>query len=132
MARGEADVGFRAGGHISEAHQRAVRISGEFKANVITNGNGQVPMGILQNDPDATGQGATVRMSGVSRAELGGSVSAAGPLSIDNSGRLIAAAWESPIGTADLYVFAWALEDGAISEVIDVWITGAPVPGSLE
>ena len=128
----EADVNFRAGGDISAAHQRAVLIDGERQVNVITNANAQVPMGILQNDPNASGQGATLRMLGVSRAELGGTVTANQPLSIDNSGRLISAPWESPIGTADLYVFAWALEGGAISEVIDVWVTGAPVPGSLE
>ena len=130
--RGTAIVSFRAAADISAAHQRAVRITDEFQVNVITDGNAQVPMGILQNKPDTIAFGADVQMGGVSRAELGGTVTFAEPLSIDNSGRLILAAWESPIGTADLFIFAWALESGVVSEVIDVWLTGAPVPGSLE
>ena len=130
--RGTAIVSFRAAADISAAHQRAVRITGAFQVNVITNANAEVPMGILQNDPDTIAFGADVQMGGVSRAELGGTVTAGDPLSIDNSGRLILAAWETSVATGDLFIFAWALEDGVLSEVIDVWLTGAPVPGSTE
>lgn len=133
MGQGEVIVGFRAGADLTAAHQRAILIDDEFQVNVITNANApQIPMGILQNAPDTAGHGADVLMSGVSRAELGGTVTANAALSIDNSGRLIAAPFEAAIGTADLFIFAFALEGGAVSEVIDVWVTGAPVPGSTE
>lgn len=129
----EQIINFRAGADISAAHQRAVLIDDERQVNVITNANApQIPMGILQNAPDTAGHGADVMMLGVSRAKLGGTVTANAALSISNNGSLIAAPWEAAIGTADLFIFAYALEGGAINEVIDVWVTGAPVPGSTE
>lgn len=133
MGQGEVVVSFRAGADISAAHQRAVLIDDDFQVNIITNANApQIPAGILQNDPNAAGQGASVLMSGVSRAELGGTVTAGAALSMNNDGQLIAAPFEAAIGTADLLIFAFALEGGAVNNVIDVWVTGAPVPGSTE
>lgn len=133
MGQGEVVVSFRAGANISAAHQRVVKIDDDFQVNVTTNANApEIPIGILQNDPNAAGQGASVLISGVSRAELGGTVTAGAALSMNNDGQLIAAPFEAAIGTADLLIFAFALEGGAVNNVIDVWVTGAPVPGSTE
>lgn len=123
---------FRAEADVSLGFQLAGRITDEHEVGLITNANAQVPMGIIVNKQATTGAGVDLQMTGVARARLGGSVTASNPLSINDSGELISAPFESPIGTADLYIFAWALEDGANDEVIDIWLTGAPVPGSLE
>lgn len=123
---------FRAAADVSAGFQLAGRITGEHEVGLITNGNAQVPMGIIVNKQDVTGAGVDLQMTGVARARMGGTVTAGQPLSINNTGELISAPFEAAIGTADLYIFAWALEGGANDEVIDVWLTGAPIPGSTE
>lgn len=124
---------FHAAADISSSQFHAVMGSGEFGIAPITNGNAQVPIGILENDPDADGQPASVCVFGVTRARCGGSVSAWNRLSVNNTGELIAAPYEAAIGTADLYVIATALEDGADNEIIEVFVHGiVGVPGSTE
>ena len=127
------ELTFHATADLSARQFYAVKGSGEYGVAAITNGNAEVPIGILQNDPDADGQPAVVCVFGRARARVGGAVSAFNKLSVNNTGELIAAPYEAAIGTADLYVVATALEDGADNEIIDVFVNGfAAVPGSAE
>ena len=56
------------------------------------------------------------------RQSWGGSVNAGNFLAPDNDGKLINAPQEAAPGTADLYVIAMALQDGADSEIIQVMV----------
>ena len=122
-----------ASGNLSASQLRAVKLSGSnpFEVSAITNGNAEVPIGILQDEPTVAGQGCDVAIVGVCKAQFGGTVSIGNALSINNTGQLIAAPFESPIGTADLYVIAIALEAGASGTKGMVRLL-SPVPGSLE
>lgn len=118
---------------MATSQYRAVRLSGAapFEVALITDASVQVPVGILQDDPDAAGKGCDVAIVGVCKAEFGGNVSINNHLSVSNNGQLIAAPFESPIGTANLYVIAQALEAGAVNTRGMVKLL-SPVPGSLE
>lgn len=114
---------------LSALQFHAVVVSGEYTVSKVTNGNAQIPLGILANDP-TEGQMASVVLNGITRARVGGSVSAGNHLSMNNTGELIAAPQEYSTGS-DLYVFARALEDGANDEIIDVELF-APILNSTE
>ena len=106
-----------ASGDISTSQHRAVRLSGSnpFEVSAITNANApQIPVGILQDEPDAAGKGADVAIDGVCKAEFGDTVTIGAVLGMDNSGRLIPAPFETSPATADLYCFAVALEAGTV------------------
>ena len=129
-----AGISFVASGDLSASQYRCVRMSGSasFEVSAITDANAQTPFGILQNDPSAAGEPAEVATPGmIAKAELGGTVNEGDLLGCNNSGDLIAAPAESPMGTADLYINALALEAGADTEVIKVLVL-TPVKGSLE
>lgn len=117
-------AGLVANGDMSALQFRAVRMTGiDFQIAEITNGNSQVPIGILQDAPKAAGMPAEVCGPGEQcKAELGGSVNAGNFLAPDNDGKLINAPQEAAPGTADLYVIAMALQDGADSEIIQVMV----------
>jgi hypothetical protein len=117
----------------SAKQYHVVKGAGENGFALITNANAEVPIGILQNDPDADGQPGEVCIFGRCKAELAGNVTAFNALSFNNDGELIAAPYEAAIGTADLYVVAIALETGVDGDIIDVLCIGfASVPGSTE
>lgn len=124
---------FHATADLSSKQYHAVRLSDEYAVSAISDANApQIPIGILQNDPDADGQPAEVVTMGFCRAECGGTISANDMLGMNNDGELISAAYEAAIGTADLHVFAIALEDGADGEIIEVFVFAPGVPGSTE
>jgi hypothetical protein len=118
----------------SSAHQyHVVKGAGENGFALITNANAEIPIGILQDDPDGDGKPGAVCVFGKCKAELGGTVTAYQKLSFNNDGELIAAPYEAAIGTADLYVVATALESGGDGDIIGVLCHGfASVPGSTE
>jgi hypothetical protein len=124
--------GLKASADLSAAQFRCVQISAAFTVAPITNGNAQIPIGVLQNDPDAANEAAEVIALGASMVEAGASFSAGDSLVSDNSGRLITGAFEAAIGTADLYVVGRALEAaGAAGDHMRAWL-GVYVPGSAE
>lgn len=122
---------FEAGSDLSAKQYHAVLLDEDFRVDAITNGNAQVPIGILQNDP-ISGEAAEVALMGeVCFAEAGGSITYGNALSVNNDGELIAAPFEAAIGTADLYIIAFALEDASDGDHFKVLVT-SPVPGSTE
>jgi len=103
-----------------------------FEVSAITDANAEKPFGIQQDDPDAAGQGVEVCVAGeICKAEYGDTIDEGEYLSCDNSGRLIPAPYETSPATADLYIFAMALEAGAVSEFHYVLVL-TPVKASTE
>lgn len=82
----------------------------------VTNANGERPIGILQDDPAATGDPCLVAYDGVCEAEYGGSVTAGDTLAVNNSGQLISDAEVTDGSAVDLHHIATALEAGASGE----------------
>ncbi len=107
--------GMVASGDLSSSQHRFVRMSASNPGEVsaISDGNTQIPVGVLMNDPNAAGQPAEVAgpFSTV-KVECGGSIDEGEALSVDNDGKVIAAPFESAPGTADLYICATALQAG--------------------
>ena len=132
MSDGQSSV---ASGDLPSNQSRLVRMSGaaSFEVSAITNGNGQKPFGIQQNDPANAGEPVEVALPGtVAKAELGGTVNEGDELGSNAaSGELIAAPVEAAMGTADLYINALALEAGADGDIIKVLVL-TPVKGSTE
>ncbi len=109
-----------------------LNVSTDRYVSPFTNANApQVPIGILQNDPDAAGKAAEVCIFGVCKAIYGGNVTRGDSLSMDNTGRLISdAITEVLAGNAlDLFHCAYALESGAVNEVRQVIFVGPRVMG---
>ena len=126
--------GFVASGDLSANQFRAVQLSeaASFEVSAITNANAEKPFGIQQDDPNAAGQGVEVALVGeICKAEYGGTVDEGDYLSCNNSGQLIAAPFETSPATADLYIFALALEAGAVNEIHYVLVL-SPVLASTE
>lgn len=115
--------GMKASGDLSASQFMAVRLTGDesFDIGAITNGNAQIPIGILQNAPNADGKPAEVAGPGEQcKAELGGTVDEGNFLAPTNDGSLINAPWETSPATADLYLIAMALEAGVDGDIIQV------------
>jgi hypothetical protein len=77
-------------------------------------------IGILQNDPNAAGQAATVAYAGVSKAKAGGSITAGARVTADANGAVIAAT------TAGDAVIGVALAGAASGDIIPVLINPFP------
>lgn len=113
--------GMTADADLSADQYRAVRMTGAFQVGLITNANAQRPIGILQDDPDASGKPALVAYDGVCRARVGtGGVTAGDGLSIENDGDLITDAEVTDGSAVDLHHIADALETGAVGDVVFV------------
>ena len=120
----EADADF-------SAHQyHAVQLSAtENRVSLITNANAQRPIGILQDDPNAAGQGADIAYMGIAKAECGGTVTRGNPLGVNNDGEVIADV-EVLDGTAvDLHHIGFALEDGVDGDIIKVLVHTPTIVG---
>lgn len=77
-------------------------------------------VGILQNEPTALGQAATVAYAGVSKAKAGGSITAGARVTADASGNVIAAA------TAGDAVIGVALQGAASGDIVQVLVNPFP------
>ena len=73
-------------------------------------------VGILENKPKSAGQPATVCVSGMAKATVGGAVTAGAWLHVDDDGHLVATT------TAADAVIGRALESGASGQVVSVLI----------
>ena len=123
---------FEAGADLSSHQYHAVQLDEDFRVDVITDANApQLPIGILQNDP-VSGEAAEVALPGeICFAEAGTTITFGQELGMNNDGELIPAAQETGPATADLYVFAIALEDAADGEHFKVLVI-SPLLASTE
>jgi len=83
-------------------------------------GAGEAGVGVIQDEPLADRAG-NVMIVGVSKIELGGSVSAMNTLKSDANGKAVAAS------ATDQFIFGVALESGSSGEFIDMLLFGANV-----
>ena len=101
--------------------EAAADLSGAQFRGVVVNASGQITLaaldnvfvGVLQDNPDAIGQAAAVRFTGVTKAVAGAAVTAGGRLVTDANGAFI------PVG-ANSNPGATALESGAAGEIIAI------------
>ena len=110
-----------AGGDLSTRQFYAVKMSetsgNAFEVAAMTSG-GQRPIGILQNDPNTSGQGAEVMLTGISKVALGGNVTQGDALSNDSFGRLAAVVLSSSLAAPGRYIVGTALQSGNTSGII--------------
>lgn len=90
-------ISLPAGADLSTKQFRAVKVNSSAQAVVA--GAGEFAIGILQNKP-AAGQAATITYSGVSKAILGGSVTAGATVASDGNGAFVDAT-EARTNTSD-------------------------------
>ncbi len=82
------DIGFlKASADLSSYQHYGVKISADFTVAPATSA---AVDGILQNKPAAAGRACQVRVSGVSKVELGGTVTAGDKATTDGNAKLIA------------------------------------------
>lgn len=89
MAFGNAgvDISREAGQDLSAKQYHFVTIASD--GQVDATGDGLLAHGVLQNDPSAAGQGATVRISGVTKVYAGGACTRGGLVSSTAAGRAV-------------------------------------------
>lgn len=113
--------GVSAGADLSAKQFHAVRLdSTERQVVAITNANAQAPVGILQDDPAASGRPADVAYFGVCKAECGSTVSYGDDLAVNNDGEVITDVEVADGGAVDLHHIGVALEAGVDGSVIDI------------
>ena len=120
MANLQLIPGLSAGADISANQFEAVRQgAADLEVRAITV-NTQIPIGILQNNPNAAGQGAEVAGPGSTcKARLGGTVTRGDLLTVDGDGELVTAT----AGTdTTRYVIAQALQSGVDQDVVMVLV----------
>ena len=115
--------GLKTATDLSARQFKAVQISASNTVATITNGNAEVPFGVLQNNPVGTTANplsAEVVTFGETKAVAGGTITAGNFLSIDNTGGFIAAPYETSPATADLYICAVALESAVSGDTFRI------------
>jgi len=68
-----------------------VKVTGARQCGLATAAANEIPVGVLQNKPQYTGQAATVGLRGISKVEAGGNVSAGNAIKIKATGQGVAA-----------------------------------------
>jgi hypothetical protein len=97
----------------------------------VTNANASRPIGVLQDDPDATGAPADVAYFGVIKAEAGAAVTFGDTLALDNSGRVVTDAELTDGSASDLHHIGDALEAASgAGAIIDIMLHTADRIGS--
>lgn len=112
--------GAQAAEDLSSYQYKAVQVTTtDWRVGPITNANApQVPIGILQNDPDTAGHPADVAIVGVCKAECATTVTAGDNLAVNNSGEVTPD--DETTTSSDLYHIGVALEDGVDGQVIQI------------
>ena len=92
-------ISLPADGSMAAYQWRFVKINSSSQATLC--GDGEAAVGVLQNDPAAVGQGATVCIAGITKVEIGGTVTASGAVASDSVGRAVdAVSGDRILGTA--------------------------------
>ena len=113
--------GAQAGADLSSNQYKALRFdSTERQFVVISNANAQKPIGVQQDNPDASGQAIDIASSGMAKWECGGTVSYGDSLACNNAGEAISDA--EVASSADLHHLGYALEAGVDGDIIDVML----------
>jgi hypothetical protein len=97
------DISLNAASDLTGFQYRAVRVRGSNGVDIASLNAVHHCIGILQNEPDAVGRSARVRVFGETKAVSGAAVTAGVPVSHNASGYVIAA-------TSGLLVIGQALE----------------------
>lgn len=108
------DLSVTAGSDLSSNQYYLVKRSGGNLALCST--AGERPLGVLQDDPAASGRAGTVRIAGLTKVMLGGSVSQDDLLTVDTAGKAVAA------GATGGYVWGVANEAGSSGEIVSAII----------
>lgn len=95
---------------------RFVKVTGAHAVGLCSTASNEIPMGVVQNKPQVTGQSATVAIHGVSMVQAGGTIAAGNPIKVDTTGRGVAA---TPGTDAALYVGV-AIGSAAIGQLVPV------------
>ena len=116
--------GFQTVTDLSARQYHAVLMSAAFTVATMTNGNAEIPFGVLQEGvlgTTAKPKGVELITHGQTKGKLGGTVTPAGVfLSVGNDGTFIAAPYETSPATADLYICGRALEAGVSGDIIQI------------
>jgi len=91
-------------------------IAGGFEVGVTT-ALTQRPIGILTNDPNTSGQGAEVVLSGIVKAQYGDTITIGQALSFGTDGRVAPILIDSTDALSKRYVIGQALQAGTSGEV---------------
>lgn len=70
---------------------RFVKVTGAHQVGLCTTAANEVPIGVMQNKPQVTGQAATVAIQGVSMVQSGAAVTAGAAVKVDTTGRAVTA-----------------------------------------
>jgi hypothetical protein len=108
------DHTFNVAADMSAKQYRFMTIDSSGNAAVST--RGQFSVGILQNKPAAVGRPGTVRTAGVSKAVLGGSVTAGNAVVSDANGAAVTTS------SGDTAYMGIALQTGVSGDIVPVFI----------
>lgn len=84
-------------------------------------GDGAQADGVLQNDPSAAGQAASVAISGVTRVKAGAATTRGGPVASDSTGRAVNAA------TGDRVLGRFLEAAANADEIVTILLQSKPV-----
>ncbi len=98
---------------------RFVKLSAARTVALCTAAANEVPVGILQNKPQAVGAACTVATNGVSLAEAGDAVTAGEPVKVDSAGRVVNATRGTDIA---LYVGTAVTGSTALGQLVSVFL----------
>lgn len=113
------DIPLEAAEDLSTNQFYIMQISGDNTVNLADEVS--LPFGILQNKPKVAGRAANVRISGLSKCEAGGNISAGDPIASDGSGAGVKASADkymigiAVIGVSSGEVFTLRIGTGALS-----------------
>ncbi|NIU03771.1 MAG: DUF2190 family protein [Gammaproteobacteria bacterium] len=109
------DISVPAGSDLSSNQYYLVKRSGGNLAVCST--AGERPLGVLQDDPSASGRAGLVRTAGLTKVEAGGTIAQDDLLTVDSSGKAVKATT-----TGGGYVWGVANEAGSSGEIISALI----------
>lgn len=129
--------GIHAVADLSAKQYLAVYLTEDFGVNVVSNSNAaafaQAGIGILQDDPAADGEPASVAMLGICRAKAGGSITQGAYLTLNNDGEVIAGALEADLASADRAIIGRALGDASDGDIFTIAVNFiTPLPHDTE
>lgn len=129
--------GIHAVADLSAKQYHAVYLTEDFGVGAITNSNAaafaQSGIGILQDDPAADGEPASVAILGICRAKAGGAITQGAYLTLDNNGKVVAGVLEADLASADRAVIGRALGDAADGDIFTIAVNFiTPLPHDTE